>query len=74
MTFKQALFEAVKEILRMVFFAILPVILMGINTETGDVTINWRVVIAVGVVTALKSLDKFFYKYDGVKANGITPF
>lgn len=43
--------------LRLIVLSIIPVIITGINIETGKFDINWLVVIAVGCLTALKTVS-----------------
>lgn len=70
---KQALIEAGKELLRVAVLAAIPVISASFNTQTGEVSIDWRVVTAVVVVAVLKALDKYVHKSD-IPVKGVLPF
>jgi len=54
--------ESIKEIGRIVLLGIIPIIIASINTSTGEIKINWSIVLAttfVIVLTAiLKGMDK----------------
>lgn len=54
--------------------AVLPILITGINTQTGQFTINWQVVFATAIVAVLMGIDKYVHKDDNVKSNGILPF
>lgn len=71
--------ETLLSFLRVVVLAILPVILMGLDQSTGEVTINWRVVGVVGLVALLKAVDEYIHstgKYfgDSNLKKGLTRF
>ena len=55
--------EAIKEGLRVLVLAILPIILAGFNTQTGTVVIDWKIVIVVGIVAVLRFIDSALHKY-----------
>jgi type IV secretory pathway VirB2 component (pilin) len=59
---KEAIIEAVKEGLRTVVLSVIPILLAGLNTQTGAITINWRVVLVVAVVSILKFIDQFLHE------------
>jgi len=63
-----ALIEAGKEILRDVILAVIPVLLSGINTETGKFSIVWPVVGAVALTVALRGIDRYLHVYLSSKA------
>lgn len=42
---------------RLIVLSMIPVVITGINIETGGFNINWQVVIAVGCLTALKTVS-----------------
>jgi hypothetical protein len=56
------LLEGAKEMGRIVLLGVLPIVLSGINVQTGEITINWFVVRATALVilttAILKGLDK----------------
>lgn len=58
---KKALIEAGKEILRNTIMAIIPLLLAGVNTTTGVIHFDYRVLIAVALYTALTGLDKYLH-------------
>lgn len=58
---KKALIEAGREMLRLVIIAVVPVILTGINTATGSITVDWRVVVAIVLTTLLRAIEKYSY-------------
>ena len=59
---KENIIEAVKEGLRVVVLSILPILIAGLNTQTGGVTIDWKVVIVVGVVAILRFADNLLHR------------
>lgn len=69
-----AVIEGLKALLRNAFVAILPIILTGINTKTGEFMINWQVIFATAVVAIIMGIDKWVHKDETNKANGIIPF
>lgn len=80
----KATIESIKEMLRIVIVAIIPVILAGINLVNGAISINWQIVQATALVTflvaVLKGLDKGTHFYNKEvnnevgKSQGIIPF
>lgn len=71
---KNALIEAVKEWLRIVLIAVLPIIMTSINPQTGEVAINWQMVYGVALLATLKALDKWIHNNPSIKSNGLLPF
>jgi hypothetical protein len=65
--------EAVLEFLRVIEFSVIPVILTGINTETGAIHINIAVVLAFILVAFIKAVDKGFHK-SGIVEKGLARF
>ena len=59
---KEAIIEAVKEGLRVVFLSVLPIVMSGINDKTGAINIQWNVVGAVALLTLLRFIDKLMYE------------
>lgn len=55
--------EAVKEGLRVVVLSILPIIIAGLNTQTGGITIDWKVVAIIGIVAVLRFIDNLLHRY-----------
>lgn len=77
------LIEGLKETGRVVLLGIIPIILTSINTSTGEIKINWSIVLASGVtilLTALlKGIDKDLHltgkiEGDDTKTRGLTQF
>ena len=75
--------EGLKEIGRVMLLGIIPVILMSINTATGEIAINWSIVLAtaltVFLTALLKGLDKDIHltgklEGDESKIKGLTQF
>ena len=60
---KENLIEAIKEGLRVVVLSIIPILLSGLNTQTGGIMIDWKVVIIVGVVALLRFIDNLLHQY-----------
>ena len=60
--FIKAVTESLKEGARLVLLAVLPVILSGINTNTGVIDINWSIVgtvaLATNIIIISKMLDR----------------
>ena len=69
---KKAIIEALKEggryLVSALLVAIVPIILTGINTQTGAIGINWVLVKAIGLYTfftiVLRMADKGFHTYN----------
>lgn len=77
------LIEGLKEVGRVILLGIIPIVLTGINISTGEIKINWAIVLATSitiVLTALlKGADKDRHltgKIEGnkVKTKGLTGF
>lgn len=66
---KIAIIEGLKTGVRNIWFSILPVILVGINTEKGTFSINWMVILAVGVVSLITTVDSIMHEIGKVKEN-----
>jgi hypothetical protein len=58
---KKALIEAGKEILRNTIMAIIPMLLAGVNTQTGVIHFDYRVLVAVALYTILTGIDRFLH-------------
>ena len=54
--------EAIKELLRVMVLAVLPIILTGLNQTNGQVNIDWKVVGVVAIIAGLKFLDKWLHE------------
>ena len=61
---KKAYIEAFKEMVRMIILAIIPVMLEGIDVKTGNIVINWSIILAISLVTALRAADRFLHVYE----------
>ena len=74
--FIKAVTESLKEGARLVLLAVLPVILSGINTNTGVVAINWSIVGTVVLSTilliVLRMLDKGTHTFNKESKQGRT--
>jgi len=66
---KTAILEGIKNGIRSVWFAVLPVILTGIDTKKGEFNINWMVVLATGVVALITVIDGVMYETGKLKKN-----
>jgi hypothetical protein len=55
--------EAIKEGLRVVVLSILPIILAGLNTSTGAISVDWKVVVVVAIVAVLRFVDSAMHQY-----------
>ena len=75
--------EGLKEMARVLLLGILPVLLSSINTQTGEILINWGVVKATGIAVlltaSLRGLDKDLHltgkiEKDETKTKGLTQF
>ena len=60
--FSPALRNALKEALRLVVLAIIPIVLLGIDSGTGAVAINWALVQVTALITALRFIDKLMHE------------
>jgi len=71
--------EIIKEFLRVVVLAIIPVILLGLDLETGAIAINGQLVLVTGIVAVLKAIDKGIHNWGKLTENpslskGLTRF
>ena len=79
---KAALTEAVLEFFRTGILGggvtAMGVILMGINGENGVINVNWQLVTAVFLISAISALmraiDRFIHESDQTKLNGLMPW
>lgn len=55
---QRVIVEGLKDMLRIIWLAVIPVIYAGINVQTGEVKINWQIVGAVALLAVLKAIDK----------------
>jgi len=69
---KESIIEGLKEAARGVVLAVLPVILLGIDAQTGTFSIQWQLVAATGLIAILRFIDKLLHE-EGVK-RGLTGF
>lgn len=74
MNWQDSLLEGLLELARTVVLSIIPIFMTGINTQTGEIRINFEVVIAIALVSLLKALDKFLHEWEGYKGKGMLPF
>jgi hypothetical protein len=79
----QPLLEGFKQIARVVLLGVIPIIISGIDTKTGAIEINWRVIFAssfvITLTAILSGLDKELHlagKLEGntSKTKGLTRF
>jgi len=54
--------EGAKEALRIAVIAVLPILYAGLNTTTGDINLNWKLILVVAVVAILKWIDKTIHE------------
>ena len=66
---KEAIIEGIKNGIRNMWFSIFPVLLLGINTSTGEITFNRDVIIAVAVVSLLTAIDGVMHEWGKAKEN-----
>jgi len=66
---KTAIIEGIKNGIRSLWFSVFPVILMGINTTTGEFNIDFKVVWAVVIVGILTAIDGIMYEWGKVSKN-----
>lgn len=71
---KQAVIESAKELGRVMVISVLPILMSSINTQTGEININWQIVLAALIVAFLKAIDKYIHKEPEIKAQGLLPF
>lgn len=72
---KTALINALKELLRVILLAVIPVLI----TSVEDGSLNWKVVGTVAILAALRFADKLLHEYGketkkDVLIKGITRF
>lgn len=56
-----ALKQSLLELVRVVVLAIIPVLMTGIDVETGRIAIDVQVLVAVGLLAALRFADKLVH-------------
>ena len=61
---KTAMVEGLKEALRVVVLAVLPVLISSINTTSGVINVDRKIVLAVGVLTILRMIDKYLHELE----------
>ena len=65
------LVEGVKELLRTALMAVVPLLILGL--QSGE--IDWKVVWVAGLIALLSGLDKWLHKSEkGLAGNGLTGF
>jgi len=67
-----ALAEALKEAFRNVALAILPILIGGINTSTGAIVFDYRVIFAVSLLALLRTVDRYVHIYNSQDKDGQT--
>lgn len=75
----KALIEAVKEAARGVVLAIIPIVIMGIDTDSGTFNVNWVLVQLTAIVTVLRFVDSWLHEQGKASKNetmegGLTRF
>lgn len=73
MTIPVTLKEALKEGGRVVVLAILPIILAGINPQTGAFSINFTVLYTTALIAVLRFVDSYLHE-SGTAEKGLTRF
>ena len=71
--------QAIKEALRIMLLSIIPVVLAGVNMQTGNIAIDYKVIIAIALVTVLRFADKWLHEWGKdnnhkIAEKGITQF
>lgn len=56
------LIEGFKEMLRVIVIAVIPILLTGINAQTGAIAIDWKVVVATGLIALIRFIDKWMHE------------
>ena len=79
MIFSKAIIEAGKELARVVLLAIIPVLMVGININTGELDFNLQLTLAVGLLALLRAVDKWLHETgketdNDILARGLTQF
>ncbi len=57
-----ALWEGIKEGLRVTVISVVPIVLTGVSLTTGEVNINWLLVKAVAFVAVVRLVDKWMHE------------
>lgn len=57
-----AIWEGAKEAFRVAAIAVLPILYAGLNTTTGEINLNWKLIAVVFVVSVLKCIDKTLHE------------
>jgi len=74
----KALKESLKELSRIVVLAVIPILISGLNSTNGTVSVDPNVVLVVALLALLRWLDKFLHETGKEKNNtlikGITRF
>lgn len=66
-----AFIEALKEAARIVLMSIIPIILLGFDSRTRTVHIDWFLVQFTAVVTLLRFVDSYLHQQGKAKDNDI---
>lgn len=74
MTFKQALIEGLKELLRVLLASAIVVTPIMIAQLEAAGTVDWKVIGIAALIGALKAIDKLLHKWEGTKLNGLFQF
>lgn len=67
----KALIEALKESARIVLMAIIPIILMGIDTTARTVTVDWFLVQFTALITVLRFVDSWLHQQGKAQDNNL---
>jgi len=54
--------KALKEGLRVVILAVLPIVMESINIQAGTIIINWSIVQTVAILAVLRMVDKYYHE------------
>lgn len=65
--------EAIKEGLRVVVLSVLPLLMAGIDPQTGAISIDTKILVGVGLLAALRAIDSWLHK-SGVASKGLSRF
>lgn len=74
MTFKQALIEGLKELLRVLLASAIVVTPIMIAQLEATGTVDWKVIGISALIGGLKAIDKLLHKWDGTKLKGLFQF
>lgn len=66
----EAFKEALKELGRVVVLAVLPVVIVALESNA----IDWKVVGLTALLAVLKALDKYVHERKDIAAKGVVPF